>query len=144
MPKHKAITIDALADEMLKKHPTFNGIYQKKYEFDFGTEHVLASAVIRRDIHQWKDKGRTFENNSDEILIWDRRGKLPYGTEGNSKYLGGAYTGNTDSAFVKLSVRTSRKDLGLLAEDIDYAVDILKQIKAEIKEEVNKLNKKQV
>ena len=140
MPKHKAITIDPLANKMLKKHPTFNSLYQKRYEFDFGTEHVLASAVVRRDIHQWKDKGRTFENNSDEILIWDRRGKLPHGTEGNSKYLGGAYTGKTDSAFVKLSVRTSRQDLGLLAEDIDYAVDILKQIKAEIKQEANKLN----
>ena len=140
MPKHKAITIDPLANKMLKKHPTFNSLYQKRYEFDFGTEHVLASAAVRRDIHKWTDKGRTFENNSDEILIWDRRGKLPYGTEGDNKYLGGAYTGKTDSAFVKLSVRTNRKDLGLLAEDIDYAVDILNQIKAEIKQEANKLN----
>tara|TARA_R100000995_G_C3477956_1_gene122069 strand:- start:1103 stop:1513 length:411 start_codon:yes stop_codon:yes gene_type:complete len=135
MPKHKAITIDPLANKVLKKHPKFKSMYYKPYKFEEGND-VVATARLQRDIYQEKLRGGIVEYNSDDILIWDKRGHIS-----GYEYEKGDYTGNTSAPLLKLSVRTNRKDLGLLEHDIDYAVRLLEAIKADIKLEANKLNK---
>ena len=126
MPKHKAITIDPLANKMLKKHPKFKSMYYKKYKFEEGKD-VVAVERLQRDIYQEKLSRGIVEYNSDDILIWDKRGQIS-----GYEYEKGDYTGNTDAPLLKLSVRTNRKDLGLLEHDIDYAVRVLEKIKADI------------
>lgn len=136
MPKHKAITIDPLANKMLKKHPKFKSMYYKGYKFkekfispntNEEVEEVVATARLQRDIYQEKLRGGIVEYNSDDILIWDRRGQIS-----GYEFEKGDWTGNTNAPLLKLSVRTNRKDLGLLEHDIDYAVRLLEAIKADI------------
>jgi hypothetical protein len=131
MAKHKTILNDKLANSMLKKHPKFAGMYYKKLKLNLGTEHELASVRIARHINKEKVHGHTVEMNEDTISIWDLRGSLPADTEGVSN----SYTGNTQYPLVKLSVRANRKDLGLLVDDIDFAIQVLQEVQADIKKE---------
>ena len=131
MAKHKTILNDKLANSMLKKHPKFAGMYYKKLKLNLGTEHELASVRIARHINKGKLHGHTVEMNEDTISIWDLRGSLPTDTEGVSN----SYTGNTQYPLVKLSVRANRKDLGLLVDDIDFAIQVLQEVQADIKKE---------
>jgi len=131
MAKHKTILNDKLANSMLKKHPKFAGMYYKKLKLNLGTEHELASVRIARHINKEKVHGHTVEMNEDTISIWDLRGSLPADTQGVSN----SYTGNTQYPLVKLSVRANRKDLGLLVDDIDFAIQVLQEVQADIKKE---------
>jgi hypothetical protein len=131
MAIHKSILTDTLAKAMLKKHPKFAGMYFKKYKLNLGTEHELASVRIARQINKDKAYGQTIERNEDTISIWDLRGSLPTDTEGVSN----SYTGNTQYPFVKLSVRANRKDLGLLVDDIEFAIQVLQEVQADIKKQ---------
>jgi len=131
MAKHKTILNDKLANSMLKKHPKFAGMYYKKLKLNLGTEHELASVRIARHINKEKVHGHTVEMNEDTISIWDLRGSLAADTQGVSN----SYTGNTQYPLVKLSVRANRKDLGLLVDDIDFAIQVLQEVQADIKKE---------
>ena len=130
MPKHKSITNDTLANKMLAKHPNLNAMYYKKYKIKLGTEQELASVRIARKINKDKLHGHTIERNEDTISIWDLRGNYSDVLESYD-----LFTGDTNYPFVKLSVRRNREDLSLLVKDIDFAIQVLQEVQAEIKKQ---------
>ena len=130
LSKHKSITKDTLANKLLAKHPKFNAMYYKKYKLKLGTEQELASVRIARQINKDKLHGHTIERNEDTISIWDLRGR--YSDVLESRDL---YTGDTNYPFVKLSVRRNREDLSLLVKDIDFAIQVLQEVQAQIKKQ---------
>ena len=132
MPKHKSITKDTLANKLLAKHPKFNAMYYKKYKLKLGTEQELASVRIARQINKDKLHGHTIERNEDTISIWDLRGSYSDVLETPDHF-----TGNTNYPFIKLSVRRNRKDFGLLVEDIDFAIEVLQEVQAEIHKQID-------
>ena len=134
MPKHKSITKDTLANKLLAKHPKFNAMYYEKYKLKLGTEKELASVRIARQINKDKLHGHTIERNEDTISIWDMRGNYSDVLKTSDHF-----TGDTHYPFIKLSVRQNRKDFGLLVEDIDFAINVLNQVKKNIQEEIDNL-----
>tara|TARA_Y100000996_G_C22030990_1_gene440864 strand:+ start:82 stop:480 length:399 start_codon:yes stop_codon:yes gene_type:complete len=132
MPKHKSITKDTLANKLLAKHPKFNAMYYKKYKLKLGTEQELASVRIARQINKDKLHGHTIERNEDTISIWDLRGNYSDVLKTSDHF-----TGDTNYPFIKLSVRRNRKDFGLLVEDIDYAIEVLQEVQAEIQKQID-------
>ncbi len=134
MPKHKSITNDTLANEMLAKHPKINAMYSKRYKLKLGTEQELARVRVARKINKDKLHGHTIERNEDTISIWDMRGNYSDVLKTDDHF-----TGDTNYPFIKLSVRRNRKDFGLLVEDIDYAINVLNQVKNNIQKEIDNL-----
>ena len=132
MPKHKSITNDTLANKMLAKHPNLNAMYYKKYKIKLGTEQELASVRIARKINKDKLHGHTIERNEDTISIWDMRGDYADVLKTSDHF-----TGDTHYPFIKLSVRQNRKDFGLLVEDIDFAIEVLQEVQAEIQKQID-------
>jgi hypothetical protein len=127
MTKHKSIIKDELANRILNKHPKIVGFYYKGYDFKNDNGDTEVRARIQRRINKEKLYGHLVESNSDEIMIWDKRGDIRGYEYGN-----GDYTGDNEYPFLKLSVRTNRKDLGLLEYDIDFAIKALENVKKAI------------
>ena len=132
MPKHKSIQSDELANKMLAKHPKFNAMYYKKYSLYLGDENPLARVRVARNINKDKLHGHTIERNEDTISIWDLRGRYSHVLKSDDHY-----TGDNNYPFLKLSVRKNRKDLGILVDDINFAIQVLQEVQATLKKEIN-------